>query len=181
MKRKGQSEMMETFMVIIVLFIIIGVGMYFFFKFSIASTKEEAQDVCILDAAKMVASASSLPELRCSVSGHESTRICVDLLKAIAAKKVNSTSFRSITCPRDVTLEIIYPEPGKGAECTERKVTEADFPRNCANVTIYKAPQGLLKGKTGPILNSAFISIYVPTSDRYIVGRLKIGSYIVKQ
>ena len=169
-------------MVIMVLFILIGVGMYFFFKFSIAGTKEEAKEVCILDAAKMVASASSLPELRCSVAGHESTRICVDLLKAIATKKANSTSFRSITCPRDVTLEIVYPEPEKGAsECTERSVSEPDFPRNCANVTIYKVPAGLLKGKTGPILNSAFISIYVPTSDRYIVGRLKIGSYIVKQ
>ena len=62
--KKGQAEMMETFMVIIVLFLIIGMGMYFFFKFSISSVKEEAKDVCILDAAKMVASASSLSELR---------------------------------------------------------------------------------------------------------------------
>lgn len=180
--KKGQSELMETFIVLLVLFVIIGLGIYFFFKFSIAGTKEEAQELCILDAAKMVASASSLPELRCSFGGHESTRICVDLLKAIATKKVNSTSFKSITCPRDVTLEIIYPEPNpRAGECTERSVSEPDFPRNCANITIYKVPTGLLKGKTGPIYNSAFVSIYVPTSDRYIVGRLKIGSYIVKQ
>ena len=181
--KKGQAEMMETFMVIIVLFLIIGMGMYFFFKFSISSVKEEAKDVCILDAAKMVASASSLSELRCSVSGHESTRVCVDMLKAIAAKKVNTTSFRSITCPRDITLEIIYREPDLNAkECDERSVTDASFPKNCANLSIYKVPKGLLTGKSeSPILNPAFISIYIPTTDRYIVGRLKIGSYIVKQ
>lgn len=179
--KKGQAEIMETFIVIIVLFLLIGIGLYFFFKFSIAETKQEAQDVCILDAAKMVASASSLPELRCSVAGHESTRICVDLLKAIASKKSDSGSFRSVTCPKDITLEIIYPEPESKAECTERSVSSPDFPNNCANVTIYKVPDGLLTKKTGPILNSAFISIYVPTNDKYIIGRLKIGSYIAKQ
>lgn len=180
--KRGQAEMMETFIVIVILFVLIGVGMYFFFTFSSANVKEDAKDVCLLDAAKMVATASSYPELRCSVSGHESTRICIDLLKAIATKKVNTTSFRSVSCPKDITLEIVYPEPdARAGECNERSVTQPNFPSNCANISIYKTPAGLLNGKTGPILNSAFVSVYVPTTDSYIIGRLKIGSYIVKQ
>ncbi|MFH1456341.1 MAG: hypothetical protein ABIF40_05330 [archaeon] len=157
--------MIELIMVLVVLSIVIGLGMLFFFKANIGSIQEKAEDVCDLSSSVLLSSALAMPEMQCSFNTH--TKDCVDTIKLLEFKDFSSSrdySYHfSSNCRQRVSFQVIYPEPSASGECTD-----TTYPDNCNTWTIY-TPSDF---SSDFALYSTPASLYYPLEDEYRVGRL---------
>ena len=173
--KKAQTDFMETFMVLAVIFILLSMGIYFFFKFSISSTRTAAEETCIQTSSQMLQFIASMPEIKCTKQGFEDD--CIDVAKLIAyqdaAKKDKLTGGN---CPKSISFEILYPIPKENAICAERDYQSIDFPENCNIIDLYTPPEAMTKGK-GKVLIQAITSLYFPEHEEYKLARLTIGAY----
>jgi len=83
MKKKAQIQMMETVMVLVVFFFIIGIGLVFFGKFQQGAIKQSQTEMFEKRAVDIALKAAYLPELACS-HGQDIDYNCVDLGKVLA-------------------------------------------------------------------------------------------------
>jgi hypothetical protein len=108
--KKGQTQMLETFMVLIVVVIIISIGIYFFYSSVMSGTAETAKDICKMKVTDMLTILTSMPEIQCSFQG-ATTAGCIDVVKMQAAITTGVLSKRlSKGCKKTVILEQFYPE-----------------------------------------------------------------------
>jgi len=176
MSKKGVIEMMETFMILFVIFVLIGIGMYFFYKFSISSTKETAKEACMLTASEMLSSVLTTPELQCT---HQSSpKSCVDAVKILAFK--NSSGIRLLKkgpCKKKIVFQQVYPQPGKNnnTECDANSMRSIEFPTNCGKWTLV-VPDAAVKGKAERIISTP-VSLYYPNKKEYGIGKLVLSVY----
>ncbi len=171
---------MEMFMVIFVLFLIMGVGMYYFYKFSLSSLKDTGADTCIQTSSEQLSSMLNLPEVICSIQGH--SKPCVDVAKIMAFR--NSTSVKSLSrgiCKKSITFVQVYPpimNETRDVECGEDKFRSPDFPNNCGKWTVYEPDEKTKKeSKSKPLLETP-VSLYFPTTREFRIGKLQLRMYI---
>lgn len=173
--KKAQTDFMETFMVLAIIFILLAIGIYFFFKFSISSTRAAAEETCIQTSSQMLQLVASMPEIKCTKQGFEDD--CIDTSKLIAYQKAEKKEkLTGGNCPKSISFEILYPQPEENATCAERDYQSLDFPDNCNTIDLYTPPESMTKGK-GKVLIQAITSLYFPEKEEYRLARLTIGAY----
>ncbi|MBU4241902.1 MAG: hypothetical protein KKA65_02145 [Nanoarchaeota archaeon] len=178
MKKKGMIGMMETFMIIFVIFILIGFGMYFFYKFSVSSTITEAQETCELSSYEKLLATLDLPGLQCSFKA--SPKDCVDTAKLrafIDTKAAENVGTQA--CTMKIVFKQIYPQPGirvNDTECTPDKMRSPEFPESCGKWTLKVPKEELTKNKAARV-SSTPVSLYYPHIKQYGIGQLEITTY----
>lgn len=184
--KKGVIEMMETFMILFVVFILIGVSMFFFFKFWWGSATETHKEVCLEHGTDLLSSIARMPDISCPGS---ETSACIDTAKLLAFKAAMDTggatrrkALESGVCPKTITVEQVYPEPERGknsTECARNLMTGPDFPENCGVWSVFE-PKDMAKLKNRASRKIATpVSLYYPSKDSYGIGKLVITVYTV--
>lgn len=178
--KKGDVGMLEMFMIIFVLFIILGLGMYYFYKFSLSSIEDTGRDVCMQTSSQQLSSIINLPETICSIQGH--SKPCVDVTKLMAFKGSTSVkAFARGVCKKSITFVQAYPavrNETRDVECDEQKFRSPDFPANCGKWTIYDVDEKTKKeARSRPVIETP-VSLYFPTLKEFRIGKLQLRMYI---
>lgn len=171
--------MMEMFMIIFVLFIIMGLGMYYFYKFSFSNLQKTAEDSCVQSTSEQLSSVLEMPEIKCS--NYANDEECIDIVKLIAFQGDPSIETLSRgTCKKSITFKQVYPpidERYKDVECGEQEFRDPDFPNNCASWNLFKLKESDIKNKKTQIILETPISLYFPTLNQYRIGKLELKIY----
>lgn len=172
--KKAQLHMAETVVVIFIFVILLGLFLIYYTQFRSEGIKQEAKETKTATSTSLLSVLSSVPEIKCSEKTKEEQ--CVDTLKVLALKNVISQDinyYRSVFGTREITLEILYPEPNQKAECTQKTYKNIDYPSNCNEYIIFSP---ITKTKNKNIISTP-ISIYFPETDTFGIGKLKITTY----
>lgn len=177
MNKKGVIEMMETFMIIFVIFILIGIGMFFFFRASVSSGKEVHREVCLTQTTELISAIARLPDINC-----KEKHPCLDTAKLEAFMTLNTEADKkkvveSTVCKKNITIEQIYPEPDadKKGSCIGKQ-GDPTFPKNCNMWQVFSVKASDVKGKAGEAI-AIPITLYYPTKDEYGMGKMVITVY----
>lgn len=174
--KKGMIGMMETILIIFVIFIIIGLGMYFFFKFYAGSIEERAQQTCMLTSTQQLLSITNMPQIQCSFQSIPQQN-CIDIYKLWAFSQSRDVHLlREGNCPKEVHFEIIYPKPSANKTCDLQDILNPNFPDNCNLIELYTPPEQMVRNR-GKIILTTPVSLYFPEKSLTIVGKLIIGAY----
>ncbi len=165
---KGQIELSETIIVLFIAVIIIVFGIIFYFQYYTKHISniggkftEERYNV-------LLASISSMPELKCSFLGNEEQ--CIDVLKVMA---FNEDNYFDILGYSNITIEQVYPET-INEECTGLKYQNTTYPDNCRYWKVYARRPLVVKEA---IKIETPISLYFADKREYRIGKLMIEFY----
>lgn len=169
MDKKAAADMIETIMVLVVVIILLVIGLVFYFRTSMQGIEETGKEVCQLSGNDLLVAMTALPELQCSVD--TVAKDCIDIEKAQAFKKVLADktakkyydTYFSGTCPKKVSLELVYPQPEANKECQP-----GDEIGKCKSWVVY-SPAGLSKNKQ---LISTPVSLY--SMGKSYIGRMVV-------
>lgn len=162
---------MQLILIIFILFIIIGIGMFYFYKFSISNVKSTAAETCMQSVSEQLSSVLELPEIKCSVLGHEDD--CIDTAKLVVYKESSLVKkLGESGCHKSVKFVQVYPVPEeKDKECT--KQTWPD----CDTWSLYEPSEKIKKAsKFQPLLQTP-VSLYYPNTGEYKIGKLELRMY----
>lgn len=120
MNKKAQIGIQETILVIFVFFIVLMIGMIFFFQLNMKSIQNDIDQYNEFRFKQLIDIIPNMAELRYSELGVEDV-YCIDLLKARAFSEINSYDFGRKEIKLISSDEIIlYSKTGRGEV---RKVT----------------------------------------------------------
>ncbi len=159
LKKASQVQMLETIGVLIVFFVLIGMGLVFYYRMQSQSLQQEASEQASLRAVTIAQQVSYLPEVECSRNA-ESIENCIDIMKlqnAVVLMGQKRNYYYDIFQHSKIVLEKIYPSPKSTFEIY-------DFP----------LPKDQL---TSQITIPVPIAIYDPSTDLNGFGVLKITVY----
>ena len=168
--KKGQVEMTESLLVLLIIVFLIIIGFFVYYSFfykSLGSLGREKSDVENLI---LLHNFASLPEIKCE------NEDCVDVLKLLSFKELadeNKGYYIGIFNDRNVIVENIYPEikdEVEDVECTLSKYQQSNFPENCGYFSIY----GEIKDKEQSYSISLPVSLYFANLNQYRLGLVKI-------
>lgn len=170
MNKKAAVEMIETIMVLVVVIILIMLGIVFYFRSTQASIEETGKEVCMLSGNDLLAAVTAMPEIQCSTD--TVSKDCIDIEKALAFKELlkdkntkdHYDDVFSGTCPKKITIELVYPEPEEDKECQAGQQTG-----KCSTWTVYTPPKTAATGKQ---LISTPVSIH--SLGKNYIGRLTV-------
>lgn len=168
---KGQVELSETIIVLFIAVIIIVFGMIFYFQYYIKHIGNVGEKFTEERYNVLLASVSSMPELKCSFLGNEEQ--CIDVLKVLGFKEISNDYF-NVLGYSNITIEQLYPEVNSNNECTAIRYQEAIYPNNCGYWRVYSKRPGIVKET---IRIDTPISLYFPDLKEYRIGRLAIEFY----
>ncbi|MFH1065287.1 MAG: hypothetical protein V1734_02165 [Nanoarchaeota archaeon] len=172
--KKGMIEMMESFMVIFVIFILIGLGMFVYFKVSVSSTKQTHADICLSQSTKIIAAIAEMPDISC-----KEKHPCIDTMKLDAFIEGGQTEMNKVlesnVCKKNITIEQIYPEPEARGLCN-RQTGSPDFYTRCNTWNVFR-PSTTIKSTWASRNIETAVSLYYPATDTYGMGKLKITVY----
>lgn len=174
--KKGQIGMIETILVLIVVFVLIASVMILYFKFSNKSIEETSEELIMEGSSVFLESIVSMPEVQCSTRGIEKN--CVDVLKLYSLRDNIGKNYRSYYTEvfgyKTIKVIQLYPVPKEG-ECTMFDYQNVDFISNCNTWTIYESVK---KGYKSKNIISTPVSLYFPDSGIYSIGKLQIEVYL---
>jgi len=166
--KKGQVQMMETIMVLVVFIIILIVGMVFFWGVVMkdigASAKELEEEKYYV----LTSILPTLPELLYSEATNEEEYIDTSKILAFQKTIADQTShYSQLFGQTRISIEQTYPKPATIKECTLREFTNTDYPDNCNSWILYnKLTTRITRKITMPV------SLYFPSSNQWRIGRL---------
>lgn len=110
--RKGQMQMMETVMVLIVFFFILVIGLVFYANIQLSSAKDDLKKYNELKAIENMQKLLFLPELQCG--GVDEASTCIDMLKLkalanVMANESNRVYYNDELGNSLVVVEEVYP------------------------------------------------------------------------
>ena len=166
MSSKGQLEINETILVLIVISILAIAGLVFFHRYQTASISSIILDNGRLELYELLNQLPNMPELQCSTQGLQDE--CLDLYKMISFSKIQSSYF-SLLGYKTITIKLIYPElPDKA--CSDSSFQLATFP-NCNSILIYdRKPVNI---KATEIVSSP-VAVFNPLNNEYLLGIMEI-------
>ncbi len=166
--RRGQAELSETLLVllIVVFLIIAGIFVYYLFFYrslgSIGSEKTDFENLILLY------TLGQSPELKCE------NEDCVDVVKLFAFKelvKENKGYYVERFGKRRIIIESVYPKLNENmqkTECILEKYQQSSFPNNCGYIIVYDNLQN----------NKGALSVSLPVSlnygNEYRIGMLRV-------
>lgn len=157
-------------MVIVILAILLGIGLFFYFKFFKSDIERSSEALTTQKTNTLLVLAASMPELECSRGG--STKPCVDAMKALTlGTNSNDERFRSSYTElfkfRSVNIEVLYPTP------QNRTCTQSTYP-DCSIYPVFSNPPA---GYTSSKEYSVISPIYYPETKTIRIGRIIIEEY----
>ncbi|MDD4878682.1 MAG: hypothetical protein PHO02_06660 [Candidatus Nanoarchaeia archaeon] len=172
--KKGVIEMMETFMIIFVIFILMGIGMFFYFRASVSESKDVHREVCLTQTTELISAIAKLTDINC-----KDKHPCIDTAKleafALKSPAEKSAVLESTVCRKNITIEQIYPAPDEKGSCVGKQASP-DFPKNCNTWQVFSVKASDVKGKAGEAI-AIPITLYYPTKDEYGMGKMVITVY----
>tara|TARA_Y100000310_G_scaffold1020_6_gene1473 strand:+ start:288 stop:824 length:537 start_codon:yes stop_codon:yes gene_type:complete len=171
-KKKGQIQLNETIMVLFVIVIILFVGLFVYYKYSIASIKETAATLSEEETTILLAALLVLPELRCD----EGT--CLDTAKFLPFKQLTETKqlkYAQFLGSKTITIEQVYPPMTTETICTQNHYQQFTYPNNCKKWILYENKP--VKYTNNPTI-STIVSLYFPELQEYRIGRMHIEVYL---
>ena len=168
---KGQIQINETLLVLFALVLLIIVGIFVYYRFSLANVEHITDELTEQEASVLLASVSHLPELRCS---HVN---CIDTSKLLPFQTLargDRAYYSRLFGAKRIMIEQTYPAPDTEHPCTITAYNQLIYPANCQHWIIYDQPPTSphdLKKISTPI------TLYYPETDSYGVGKLEIGIY----
>jgi hypothetical protein len=118
MKKKAQIQMMETISTLFIFFILIVIGLIFYFNLAKTSIQEKTDQFQDLSRVQVAQLASTLPELQCSQENVIKAN-CFDMMKLDSASKENGIVYTNknfyfdLMLFSNITVRNIYPEQVK--------------------------------------------------------------------
>ena len=170
-QKTGQIHLNETILVVFVVLLIIFIGIFLFYRYSLASIEDTANTLSEQDATVLLAAFPNLAELRC----HHTT--CLDTAKFIPFMTLvrnHQLFYAQLLGKKTIRIEQLYPEPTSEDVCSLRHYQQIAYPLNCKSWTLYdnKPPQYTSK----PVI-STIVSLYFPETHTYHIGRMIIEVY----
>ncbi|MEM3126924.1 MAG: hypothetical protein QW331_02560 [Candidatus Woesearchaeota archaeon] len=110
--KKAQVQTLETIGVLIFFFVLLGLGMVFYYRFQAQSLSVEEREQQSLMAIRISQQISSLPELECSKYSGSSEFACIDIIKLEIAKtliKNNPSYYSDIFFFSNIVIQQVYP------------------------------------------------------------------------
>lgn len=142
--KKGQVEMSITVLVLAVFFVLLFIGLIFYFRFSFESFKESQSKILGERYNVYLSYIINLPELKCSFMGVE--KECIDMGKV---KPLSDKYYKDVF--KDVSR--IYIK-----ELVPKEETVNLFGNPLATGQVYATP----------------VSLYDPKEDKYSIGKLYV-------
>ena len=170
--KKGQIQLNETIMVLFVIVIILFVGLFVYYKYSIASIKETAATLTEEETTILLATLPTLPELRCD----EGT--CLDTAKFLPFKQLTETKqlqYAQLLGAKTITIEQVYPPMTIETMCTLNHYKQFTYPNNCNKWILYENKPA--KYTNNPTISTT-VSLYFPELQEYRIGRMYIEVYL---
>ncbi len=171
---KGQIGFMETIMVTLVVVIMLGLGMFFYFRFYGATILDTGEELRDQENTILLATLSSLPEIQCSVRTVD--KPCLDAIKLFAMTRLTQdlkVHYIPLFGKKVIKVKQFFPSV-RDEECTVSSFQQADYPGNCNEWIIYSNPD---QSATKKEILSTPISLYYPTREEYAVAKLIIEVY----
>jgi len=165
MSIKGQLQINETILVLIIFTILAIVGLIFFHNFNINGIKAQYVRNERFKSTTLLTTFQDLSEVRCSSQIKDID--CVDTLKLFSFQKLNKINFGK----KRILIEVVYPEVGQ-EECTPKNFQGA-YP-DCNYWVLYDKKPTNFKSKE---IVTTPISLFYPLIDEYKIGLLKIEGY----
>jgi hypothetical protein len=166
--KKGELEMQETIMVVLIFVILMIGGMIFYYKFEMSSIEQDYQDNLQIKFQALRDVFPNVAELKCSVRG--ASEDCIDVYKVLVFNgmfNVDKDRYIKRYGFMNITLSEVYPEENS-KEC---KI--GDF-KDCGFWQVYEH----LPADTNQrrVLETP-VSLYDPSEESYSVGVLRIYDY----
>ena len=166
---EGQVEISETIIVLFIAVIIILFGMIFYFQYYTKYLGNVGERFTEQKYNVLLASISSMPELKCSFLGNEEQ--CIDILKVYSFKEGD---YFNVLGYSNITIEQVYPEVGNTNECTAIRYQDTSYPDNCMYWKVYvKRPLNVKKS----VKIETPISLYFADLKEYRIGKLVVEFY----
>jgi hypothetical protein len=151
--KKGQVQITETLLVLVVFTVLLLIALIVFYKFNITSITSDMNRYEDIKFRYLISTIPSMSEFRCSNLGNDQE--CIDLDKVFIFKNIVGTDYNKIFGYKNITLSMIYP-----------------MEDNVYN--IYSNKPKITK-TTKKI--STFVSVYDSSQDKYKIGKLVIEAY----
>jgi hypothetical protein len=150
--KKGQVQITETLLVLVVFTVLLLIALIVFYKFNITSITSDMNRYEDIKFRYLISTIPSMSEFRCSNLGNDQE--CIDLDKIIIFKDIG-VDYTNIFGFKNITLNIIYPSEDNvyNIYTNKPKVTK----------TIKRI--------------STFVSVYDSSQDKYKIGKLVIEAY----
>ncbi len=168
--KKGQVEIGETLLVLlIIIFLIVG-GIFAYYKFFARGLDSLGNQITDTDNLILLHSFGYLPETKCENDD------CLDVIKLFALKEImkeNKAYYLNKFKTKKIIIQFIYPEvknEAKNTECTLDKLQQVSFPENCGFIIVYDA----LDKKEATYSVSLPVSLYFANLNEFRIGLLKI-------
>ncbi|MBI4448388.1 hypothetical protein HY643_05395 [Candidatus Woesearchaeota archaeon] len=169
--RRAQVEMMEMIIVLFIFFVMLAVGLYYYYSFSAKGIQSAAEETKAMSGPVLIASLPYLPDFQCSFGGSDEN--CVDVVKILSFD--GKKGYASLFDRKKIYVKLAFPPPKGGVEdvlCDGAKFNSLDFPDNCGYFLIKDYDT---KGKQVRIFSTP-IPLYYP--DRYIIGELVVEAVL---
>ena len=159
--KKGQIEIQESIFIVVIVIVLILIGLMFFYRYTLASIESANTKYEIEKFKDLISIVPNMPEFKCSFLNKQEE--CMDLLKVMAFKNVNSDLGN-----KKIVLDIIYPVRSS-FECSYGNLD------NCNKIIVYsKIPKKYEK----KLVVTSPISLYNINNDEFYMTKLIIEGYI---
>ena len=169
--KRGQAEISETLLVLLVVVFLIVAGIFVYYLFFYRSLGGIGGEKTDFENLVLLYTFSQMPEVKCE------SEDCVDVVKLFSFKeliKENRGYYASRFGKRRVIVENIYPELNENirkVECTLEKYQQSLFPENCGFIVVYDN----LDNSKGIVSVSLPVSLFYGNLNEYRIGVLRVG------
>ena len=158
--------MMEAISVIFIVFILIIIGIYFYYSTIIDTIQEEGQSGSLISNTVLLSFIPTMPELTCT-----NYQNCIDIFKLFAFTQYSKNNPNllddyPILRGKIIRFRQLYP-PVNQDNCTIEKLNDISFPSNCDTYYLVEGPMTRI--------TSTPISLYVPSKDLYVLGLVEVS------
>ena len=162
--RKGQLEIQETMLVLIVFVVIFMIAFIFYYRFTTESIKNENIKFNDERFSLLTNNLPNMAEFKCTSNKQEEE--CLDALKLIAFSEVSGQYKKEFGASK-LTIKVIYPE-------TNTETCEKGNLKDCGLFNLYDTSTNNIKNVKKV---STPISIFYPNEKLYKIGVLEVEWY----
>lgn len=141
--RKAQMHITETIAVLFIFFVLVGLGMMFYYKYQQSAFKEEQQKINADKAIENTLRTLYMPELMCSKGEAEFEDNCFDLMKL---RSVNETFSNHLTdyyfqmfSYGKIKVVELYPEPHEWVIYDKKRTNETSYEATFSVISLKDA------------------------------------------
>ncbi len=167
---KGQFEISESLLVTFVIVLIIAIGMFLYYRYSVQSIDQRGQTFQEEQASLLLARITAFPEIGCD---HEDCLDTSKLLPFNSLMRGEPTGYRQLFGNRRIMVYQVYPAT-QHFLCDTLTYQSLGYPDNCDSWEIYRHTPDHI---TSTMKVSKIVSLYFPELQAYRIGKVEIETY----